>query len=143
MGDGSSSSLVDFSAVDPSMAGAAGRGSLVTTSPDLALALSGLMQGKLFEQQSTREAWLRFIPAPSEGGAPRAYGLGIERYTSENGLSLIGHAGSTAGYSATVDYVPELRITIAAVVNVDSAAALFGSVVLPRISAFELSQGSR
>src|SRR5262245_10035127 len=93
---------LDISLVDPSMAGAAGGSAMITTVRDLARFLDALLDGQLFEQKATLEAMTTIIEAPHESGFPWGYGLGLETFEMD-GIKVIGHAGSTAGY-ATMMY---------------------------------------
>lgn len=107
---------MDFTEVDPSMAGAAGGGALVTTSADLATFLDALRTGRLFAHPETWVAMSSFRDAPAEGFQD-GYGLGLQHLTLPNGVELIGHFGSTAGYFAIVAYVPALDVTVSAAIN--------------------------
>ena len=60
---------VDLSHIDPSMAGAAGGGALVTTVQDLSGFLDSLLAGRLFSKRDTLRQMLTFLPAPDEGGS--------------------------------------------------------------------------
>src|SRR4051812_9724348 len=93
--------LTDLTGVDPSMAGAAGGGALVTTVHDLARFLDALLIGRLFRHQETLKQMLAFAPAPDQGGQI-GYGLGIEQRAVPGGIELIGHLGGTAGYCSYV-----------------------------------------
>jgi D-alanyl-D-alanine carboxypeptidase len=89
--------LADLTGVDPSMAGAAGGGALVTTVHDLARFLDALLIGRLFRHQDTLKQMLTFAPAPDQGGQI-GYGLGMEQRAVPGGIELVGHLGGTAGY---------------------------------------------
>ncbi len=107
---------IDLTGVDPSMAGAAGGGALVTTVEDLARFLTALLDGRLFRHRATLRQMLTFAPAPDQGGQV-GYGLGIELRVLPGGVELIGNLGMTAGYSAYVARVRHTDITIASVLN--------------------------
>ena len=83
---------VDLTGVDPSVAGAAGGGALVTTVQDLARFLDALLKGRLFRHRDTLRQMLAFAPAPDQGGQV-GYGLGIEQRVFPGGVELIGHLG--------------------------------------------------
>jgi D-alanyl-D-alanine carboxypeptidase len=107
---------IDITAVDPSMAGAAGGSALVTTVEDLARFLNALLTGRLFRDRDTLRQMLAFAPAPDVGGQV-GYGLGIERRVLPGGVEAIGHLGGTAGYTT---YLARLRphdTTIALALN--------------------------
>jgi D-alanyl-D-alanine carboxypeptidase len=108
--------VIDITAVDPSMAGAAGGGALVTTVSDLARFLNAVLSGELFQNAGTLDGMLAFIDAPDQGGQV-GYGLGMQKYVLPGGTELIGSLGMTAGYTAFVGYLPAQGVTIAAAMN--------------------------
>jgi D-alanyl-D-alanine carboxypeptidase len=107
---------IDLTGVDPSMAGAAGGGALVTTVGDLARFLNALFQGRPFRHRDTVRQMLAFGPAQGEGGLV-GYGLGIEQRVLPGGVELIGHLGGTAGCRTYVGRMRPQGITIALVLN--------------------------
>jgi D-alanyl-D-alanine carboxypeptidase len=109
---------VDQTRVDPSMAGAAGGGALVTTVQDLARFLDALLEGRLFRRRETLRQMLAFAPATDEGGQV-GYGLGIERRVVPGGVEMIGHLGRTVGYCAYIARLRPQRVTIASALNWD------------------------
>ena len=110
-------SVVDLSFIDPSMAGAAGGGALVTTVGDLATFLAALRSGKLFKDPATFGEMTGFVAAEGEGGRV-GYGLGLEKYALPGGIEMIGHSGGTAGYRSGVFYFPALDLTMTFVISV-------------------------
>jgi D-alanyl-D-alanine carboxypeptidase len=108
--------VVDTSSLDPSMAGAAGGNSLVTTVRDLVRFLDALLAGRLFRRRETLKAMLTFKPAPDQGGQV-GYGLGIERRMAPGGVELIGHLGGAGGYFAYVGRLPRQKVTFATAMN--------------------------
>ena len=113
--------VVDVTAVDPSMAGAAGGSALVTTTADLARFLGAVLAGGLFRNAGTLKEMLTFADVPDEGGEPGSggvgYGLGIMKCVLPGGIEMLGHEGGTAGYSAFVFYLPAQAITVAGAMN--------------------------
>jgi D-alanyl-D-alanine carboxypeptidase len=107
---------IDLTAVDPSMAGAAGGSALVTTVHDLSRFLVGLLANRLFRHRETLHQMLDFSPAPGEGGRV-GYGLGIERRLVPGGVELIDHLGETAGYTAYVGRLRHTDFTLSAALN--------------------------
>jgi D-alanyl-D-alanine carboxypeptidase len=107
---------VDLTGVDPSIAGAAGGGALVTTVGDLARFLNALLKGRPFHRRQTLRQMLAFAPAPDQGGQV-GYGLGIERRVVPGGVALIGHLGGAAGYTAYVARLRPQGVTIAYALN--------------------------
>ena len=125
--------LVDLTGVDPSMAGAAGGSALVTTTADLARFLNAVLTGELFQSAGTLNEMLAFVDAPDEAGVPYWYGLGMEKYVLPGGIEMIGHSGSTAGFSADVSSIPTLNITVAAAFNIQDLGSLFLDILLPAL----------
>jgi D-alanyl-D-alanine carboxypeptidase len=125
--------LVDFTEVDPSMAGAAGGGALVTTASDLARFLDAVLAGELFQESGTLDAMLAFIDAPDEAGVPYWYGLGMEKYVLPGDVEMFGHLGCTAGYCSAVHYLPAQDITVAAMINIKDPGSLYFQLFLPTL----------
>jgi D-alanyl-D-alanine carboxypeptidase len=107
---------VDQTGTDPSMAGAAGGGALVTTVQDLARFLHALLKGRLFRHRDTLREMLAFAPAPDTGGQV-GYGLGIEQRVLPGGVELIGHLGGTAGYTAYIGRLRPQGVTMSFALN--------------------------
>jgi D-alanyl-D-alanine carboxypeptidase len=89
--------LIDFTKVDPSMAGAAGGDALITTTGDLVQFLRALRANRLFDRPATLALMQTFVAAPVPEEAQTGYGLGLTLY-DVNGAELIGHLGGTAGF---------------------------------------------
>lgn len=104
--------MLDLSLTDPSVAGAAGGGALVTSVADLARFWEAVRNGKLFQKPETLGKMMTFIDASGEGGIV-GYGLGVEKYRLPGGLELIGHLGGTAGYRSFTGYFPRLGLSMA------------------------------
>jgi D-alanyl-D-alanine carboxypeptidase len=102
---------LDLTRTDPSMAGAAGGGALVTTTADLARFLDALLAGRLFRRPDTLRQMLAFQPAPDRGFQV-GYGLGVERRVAPDGTELIGHLGTAAGYCSYVGRFRAQNITM-------------------------------
>ena len=107
---------IDLTRVDPSFAGAAGAGALVTTVQDLARFLDALFRGRLFRRRATLRSMLDLAPAQGEGGLV-GYGLGIEQYALPGGVKLVCHLGGTAGYRSFVGRVRPLGVTMTFALN--------------------------
>ncbi|WP_259310585.1 serine hydrolase domain-containing protein [Capillimicrobium parvum] len=107
---------VDQTRVDPSIAGAAGGGALVTTVQDLTRFLDALLKGRLFRHRDTLRQMLTFAPAPDVGGQV-GYGLGVEQRIFPGNVEMIGHLGTAAGYNAYVARLPAQHVTIASAIN--------------------------
>ena len=110
--------MLDLSNVDPSVAGAAGGYSLVTTVGDLVRFLDALLAGRLFRRRETLKAMLDFKPAPDrESPGQVGYGLGLIRRVFPGGVETIDHYGGTVVYAAYVGRLPRQKVTFAAAVN--------------------------
>ena len=103
--------VVDLSFVDPSMAGAAGGGALVTTVTDLAAFMAALRAGELFEDPRTFAEMADFVDAPDTGGLV-GYGLGFQKYLLPGGVEMVGHLGGTGGYRSGTFYFPVLDLSM-------------------------------
>jgi len=112
--------LVDFTAVDPSMAGAAGGHALVTTTADLARFLDAVLAGELFQNARTLDEMLTLVAMPADAspsGLAVGYGLGMMKYVLPGGMEMLGHSGGTAGYEAFIYYLPAQGISISGAMN--------------------------
>lgn len=107
---------VDRTRIDPSVAGAAGGGALVTTVQDLSRFLDALLKGRLFRHHKTLRQMLAFAPAPDTGGQV-GYGLGIERRLIPGGVEAIGHLGGAGTYTAYVGRLRPQGVTISLALN--------------------------
>jgi D-alanyl-D-alanine carboxypeptidase len=131
--------VVDLSAVDPSMAGAAGGHALVTTAQDLGHFLEALLAGELFAQPATLAAMTTMIDAPHESGLPHRYGFALEEFTLPSGTTVIGHAGSTAGYAVMMFRIPASDATLVTAVNTSDLFVNALEVFMPAVDAITAS----
>jgi D-alanyl-D-alanine carboxypeptidase len=128
--------LRDITTVDPSMAGAAGGNSLVTSVSDLVRFLDGLLAGKLFRRPETLRAMLDFKPAagcPTCEPGQVGYGLGLLRRVLPGGVETVDHLGGAAGYRAYVARLRGQQVTLATAMN---SLADPSMLVLPVLGAF-------
>ena len=127
---------LDVTAVDPSMAGAAGGHALVTTTTDLARFLDALLAGELFRYAETLDEMLTFVDAP-EGSFPiseaAGYSLGMMKYVLPGGIEMLGHGGDTAGFSGFVYYLPAQDITISGVINAMEPMSVLPQIIYPTL----------
>ena len=107
---------MDPTRIDPSLAGAAGGGALVTTAVDVSRFLDALLQSRLFRHHSTLREMLTFAPAPDQGGQV-GYGRGIERRLFPGGVEAIGHLGGAGTHTAYVARLRPQDATIALALN--------------------------
>jgi D-alanyl-D-alanine carboxypeptidase len=108
--------VTDITGVDPSLAGAAGGGALVTTVHDLRRFLDALLHGRLFRRRRTLREMLSFGAATGEGGVT-GYGLGLERRVFPGDVEVIGHLGGAPGYFSFVGRLRASDATMAAMWN--------------------------
>ena len=121
--------LVDLTEVDPSMAGAAGGGALVTTTADLVRFLRALLAGELFDRPGTLAIMTSFVDAPLPQEGQIQYGLGLARIQFGD-MQLIGHYGSTAGYNGFMLQDTATGAVFAGSINQDgSLAALVPAMI--------------
>jgi D-alanyl-D-alanine carboxypeptidase len=107
---------VDRTRIDPSVAGAAGGGALVTTVQDLSRFVDALLKDRLFRHRRTLRQMLAFAPAPDVGGQV-GYGLGIERRLIPGGVEAIGHLGGAGTYTSYVGRLRPQGVTISFAIN--------------------------
>ena len=133
---------VDLTRIDPSVAGAAGGGALVTTVDDVSRFLDALLQSRLFRHHTTLREMLTFAPAPDQGGQV-GYGLGIERRLFPGGVKAIGHLGGAGTYTAYVGRLRPQDVTIALALPARRRAATArGRIKCDRLSMCPKSAGS-
>ncbi len=108
---------LDVSAIDSSMADAAGGAALVSTVSELAAFLSALRSSSLFAKPGTFATMSTFLPAPDVGGQT-GYGLGLQKYTLPGGVEMWGHLGGAPGYRSGTFYVPSLDLSLAFAMSV-------------------------
>jgi D-alanyl-D-alanine carboxypeptidase len=128
--------LLDVTTVDPSMAGAAGGNSLVTSVGDLVRFLDALLAGRLFRRPETLQAMLDFQPAsgcPTCEPGQVGYGLGLLQRSLPGGIETIDHLGGAAGYRAYVARLQRQQVTLATAMN---SLADPSQLLLPVLEAF-------
>ena len=130
------SERIDFTEIDPSMAGAAGGHALVTTPRDLSLLLRAVLEGKLFRDPQTVALMKDFSPATEP--AIDEYGMGLIHSTYE-GIEVVGHLGGTAGYQTFNLYLPANESYVSGFINADVGEGFFavGLAVLKAASSAE------
>ncbi len=126
VGDG----MIDATRVDPSMAGASGGHSLITTAADLGAFLEALREGDLFDDPRSLLAMTRLRPALYPELKVVGYGYGLVHLDAD-GIETIGHIGGAAGYSSFMMYVPETDRYVSGYINV---AGDIGAILLPVIA---------
>lgn len=93
-------------------------GGLVTNSPDLARWAKNLYEGKVFSQKAMKEL---LIPHDFRTGqiAETGYGLGVFVINIPFGKIYL-HGGIFPGYETSMQYLPELKTSMALQINADS-----------------------
>lgn len=122
---------IDLTGVDPSMAGAAGGNSLVSTAQDLGRFIEALLAGELFKRPETLATMTTMVEARSEADLPYRYGLGLESYTLPGGIVAIGHSGGAAGYANMMYRLPAHDTTIVTSINSGDLFAVAVEVMMP------------
>jgi len=133
--------FIDVTGIDPSMAGAAGGHALVTTAADLGQFLDAVLAGELFQNIKTLNEMMTFIDTNPYGQTylpgieweEYGYGLGMEKWVLPGGIELIGHAGTTAGFTAAVYYLPIQDLTVVAAMNIFDLLNFFAQLYLPSL----------
>jgi D-alanyl-D-alanine carboxypeptidase len=126
--------MVDVTRVDPSMAGAAGGHSLITTTADLTSFLQALRGGALFDAPSTLEAMFDFQPALDPETRSVGYGFGVMEMES-NGRTVLGHLGTAAGYHGFMLYVPQTDRYVSGFFNVMGDLGALLEPIVERVTA--------
>jgi D-alanyl-D-alanine carboxypeptidase len=89
-------------------------GGVVSTGPDLCAWVTALYLGDVLPEDD-REAMMTPDPL-SIGGSMRAYGYGT-RYALRNGITVVGHTGSTMGFNAEVFLHLDSGVCVAVLTN--------------------------
>jgi len=106
--------LEDVSALIPSTAfltAAGAAGALLSTAADAAGFMRALHAGDVLAAASRMEL-TRWVDRPDGN----RHGLGVLRIAMD-GVTLLGHKGNSAGFSAAVFHVPDVDVTIAVLTN--------------------------
>jgi D-alanyl-D-alanine carboxypeptidase len=135
VGDG----VVDLSAIDASMAGASGGHSLVTTAEDLGKFIEALLGGRLFAKAATLAAMMPSLEVPHVSGLPYRYGFALEEFVM-SGTPVVGHSGSTGGYSMMMFRIPARDTTLVTAVNTDDLFTNALVVFMPAVEAITAAQ---
>ena len=128
----------DITRVDPSIAGAAGGGALVTTVQDLTVFLDALLKGRLFARRRTLRQMLTFGAATGEGGVT-GYGLGLERRVFPGDIQVVGHLGGAPGYFSFVARLRAQGATIATLSNSEDDPT---PLIVPAVQALAAHSGA-
>jgi serine beta-lactamase-like protein LACTB, mitochondrial len=91
-------------------------GGWITTAPDLVRFMNAWMSGALLSRAS-REAMLRPYKLPLDGTVDNfGLGLAVDRY---RGMTIAAHGGGTPQVSAYIAFIPERKVAIAAMFNLE------------------------
>jgi CubicO group peptidase (beta-lactamase class C family) len=94
-------------------------GGLVSTAEDLVRFQMALMEGKLLKRATLDLMW---TPLKTSDGKSTNYGLGFE-LREANGQQVIGHSGSQQGCSTAIAELPDKKIAVAVMANIDEVPA--------------------
>lgn len=95
-------------------------GGWVATAEDLVRFARALMEGELLTQASLKQMW---TPAALRGGKPTRYGLGWNVYR-QDGQLIVEHSGGQQGTNTHLWLMPERRMAIAVLANLEAGGAL-------------------
>jgi D-alanyl-D-alanine carboxypeptidase len=112
--------LIDFTKIDPSMAGAAGGHALITTTMDLARFLNVVLAGELFQKPGTLDEMLAFVDVPDAVRIVRhftGYGLGIMKFLLPGNIEMLGNAGGTGGFASFIYFLPNQDMTVSGMMS--------------------------
>jgi D-alanyl-D-alanine carboxypeptidase len=128
--------VLDVTAGDRSMAGAAGGHALVTTTTDLARFLDAVMGRELFQDLETLDEMLTFMDVP-EGSFPMSeaagYGLGMMKFALPSDIEMLGHGGDTAGFSGFVYSLPAEDITMSGMISAMEPMSVLPQIIYPTV----------
>ncbi len=129
--------------VSPSEAStsAYGAGGIVTCVDDLVQFLDAVNSGKIVSSATLKQMQQ---PNRTSDGRKTTYGLGWF-VRDLNGHPMVSHAGNTAGYSASMAYFPESKISVAVMGNVyafsgDNLAIAIARAIEPSLRPVALSE---
>jgi len=102
-------------------------GGLLSTAEDLVRFETALAEGKLLKREAVDQMWTSL---KTKDGQPTNYGLGFE-IQEVNGKKVIGHTGGQQGCSTAMVELPNGRIAVAVMANIDEvpAPALAGEIL--------------
>jgi CubicO group peptidase (beta-lactamase class C family) len=89
-------------------------GSMYSTARDLLKWEHALFGGQLLNKNS-----LKLMTTPGKG----SYGLGVYVTANKTGTTIVTHGGTIAGFKTSLSYVPDRRIAVVVLSNVEGAAA--------------------
>ena len=112
-GELQSSRAVDMSAKLPA-------GGWITTASDLVRFMNALMDGRLVRKETLAEMLTPFV-LPDGGGTVDGYGLGLA-LSEHRGMRVGRHGGGTPQVSAFIQFVPEKRLAVAFMFNLEEVA---------------------
>lgn len=122
---GTDGSLRDISSepINSVYSGSWTSGAVVSTATDIARWSDCLYGGRVLSENSLDEMLTFHRPTPGLEPVVDGYGLGTHGYGTEivNGETVFGHAGGFDGYTSAMAYLPEYDVSIAVLVNQESA----------------------
>jgi D-alanyl-D-alanine carboxypeptidase len=91
-----------------------GDGGLISSAQDLAKFLKALLVDKTLLSPVSQREMLSFVE-DSEGDGE--YGLGIGRWETTGATKMLGHTGSTTGFTSEMYYLPREKVTVILLIN--------------------------
>lgn len=95
-------------------------GGWVATAEDVVRFARALMEGKLLTEASLNQMW---TPSPLRDGKPTRYGMGWNVYR-QNGQLIAEHSGGQQGTNTHLWLMPERRMAIAVLANLEQGGAI-------------------
>ena len=80
------------------------------------------------------------LEVPHVSGLPYRYGFALEEFVMPNGSVVVGHSGSTAGYSMMMFRIPAADTTLVTAVNTNDLFTNALQVFIPAVDAIAAAQ---
>ncbi|MEW6277843.1 MAG: serine hydrolase domain-containing protein [Candidatus Eremiobacterota bacterium] len=98
-------------------------GAVISTASDMAIFLRSLLKGSLLPpaQRKEMQTW---VEADGQG-----YGLGLARWTYQDGTVALGHDGGIEGYASSMGYYPESDLVCVVLTNTSTGSEVFNALL--------------
>jgi len=103
-----------------------GDSGLLSTAGDLAKWATALASGRLVSDATLKQM---ITPGTLSDGTPVTYGLGLV-ISSYKGRALVGHSGAVPGYSISIFYFPESKLSVILLCNLYTGIPLTDAMAL-------------
>jgi CubicO group peptidase (beta-lactamase class C family) len=105
-------------------------GGIYSTVHDLGRFIAGL-SGAFPSEILSAESRTQMLSVQTPGDSSRAYGLGLQIHVTDDGVRIVGHGGSVAGYTAFMAFNPESSIGVVLLRNYNGGSTnLAGRTVI-------------